>query len=413
MGNVYISLIHACELNDANPFDCLTELQEAPDRTCPKSRCLDAAETPGEPAAGLHQLASRDPTRVKCLMRRTLLALTLLPSITFLSPCQGWAHLQRSIDVPSLIRDAKVIAVGEVTDVWEGGREVSQFDGISESGRLMQARLRVLRVLKGNAGDELMFTFLRSNLGDSGFVGVNEGEFGLFFFRESDDGLIFVSHEYPKIIAGQEPCETDGEPLDRVVGELACVIQSPTSVVFDRVSALGALATVPAPSATEVLERAARELPSPLNLLAAIGLVARNDISALSLVEEGARTSPLLVISDKEHAIMEYHWGRALAGIKDPAAIPALARMLTVDDSEIRQGAVRGLRNTESEAALEPLSKALDDSNFWVRWEAVMALATITRQKEWYPVYDQFKGNEPLYLDYWKAWAAQKSSKDR
>lgn len=110
---------------------------------------------------------------------------------------------------------------------------------------------------------------------------------------------------------------------------------------------------------------------------------------------------------------MEYHWGRALAGIKDPAAIPALARMLTVDDSEIRQGAVRGLRNTESEAALEPLSKALDDSNFWVRWEAVMALATITRQKEWYPVYDQFKGNEPLYLDYWKAWAAQKSSKDR
>ena len=299
-----------------------------------------------------------------------------------------------------------------MTDVWEQGPEVSQFDGISESGRLMQARLRLLRVLKGNAVDELMFTFLRSNFGDSGFVGVNKGEFGLFFFRESNDGLIFASHEYPKIIAGQEPCVTTGEPLDRVVGELACVIESPTSAVFDRISALGALATAPATSATEVLQRAAHELPAPLNLLAAIDLVARNDISALPLIEEGARTSPMLDISDKG-STMQYHWGRALEGIKNAAAIPALARMLMVDDSEIRQGAVEGLRNTESEAALEPLSKALNDSNSWVRWKAVMALATITHQKEWYPVYDQFKENEQLYLDYWKAWAIRKFSKDQ
>jgi len=48
-------------------------------------------------------------------------------------------------------------------------------------------------VLKGNAVDELMFTFLRSNFGDSGFVGVNKGEFGLFFFRESNDSHICVS----------------------------------------------------------------------------------------------------------------------------------------------------------------------------------------------------------------------------
>jgi hypothetical protein len=141
-----------------------------------------------------------------------------------------------------------------------------------------------------------MFTFFRSNFGDSGFVGVNKGEFGLFFFRESGDGLIFASHEYPKIIAGQEQCVTAGEPLDRVVGELACVIESPTSAVFDRISALGALATAPATSATEVLQRAAHELPAPLNLLAAIDLVARNDISALPLIEEGARTSPMLDI---------------------------------------------------------------------------------------------------------------------
>jgi hypothetical protein len=314
------------------------------------------------------------------------------------------------MDVPALVRDAKVIAVGEVTDISAEVAQVSQFEGCP-SAHLMQGRLRVLRVLKGDAVDELMFKFFRSNLENCGLIGVNKGEFGLFFFRESEGGLILAGPEYPTIIAGRGPCLTAGEPLERVAGEFACVIQSPTSTIFDLISALRMLDLVPGPSATEALERAARELHPPFDLLAAIGLVARNDLSALPLVEEGARTSPTVVIADEGQTIFEYHWGRDLEGIKDPAAIPALARMLTFDDSLIRQGAVRALRNTESEAALEPLSKALDDSDFWVRWEAVMALATITHQKEWYPFYDQFKENEQLYLDHWKAWVIQELSK--
>jgi len=344
-------------------------------------------------------------------MRRVLWLLTLLLIIVFLGARRGWSYLAPSMDVSALIRDSNVIVVGEVTDVWEDGQENYQFKGISESGRLMRGRLRIQRLLKGDAVGELSFAFLRSNLGDSGLVGVDKGEFGMFFLRDSDDGLIFTSHFYPKIIAGQEECVTAGRPIDRVAGELACVIQSPTSTVCERLTSLQALGTVLAPSATEVLQQAARELPSPLNLLAAIDLVQRNDISALPLVEEGARISPTLKVSDKGNTIFEYHWGRALEGIKDPAAIPALARLLTVDDSEIRQGVVVGLRNTGSDAAIEPLSQALYDSNIWVRWGAVMGMAAITHQKEWYPFWDEFKDNEQLYLDYWKAWAIQRFSK--
>ena len=342
-------------------------------------------------------------------MRRFLFLLLVLLIIVFVGARWGWSYLAPPMDVSTFIRDANVIAVGEVIDVWDDGKENYQFNGVSESGRLMRARLLIHRVLKGDAAGELSFAFLRSDLADSGLVGVDKGEFGLFFFRESDDSLIFVSHFYPKIVAGHEECDTAGEPVDRVVGELACVIQSPASAVFDRISAMGALTSVPALSATQVMRRAARELPSPFNLLAAIHLVGRNDISALPLVEEGAQTSPLLVVSDRGNA-MQYHWGRALARIKDPAAIPALARMLKDDDSEIRQGAVEGLRNTGSEAALEPLSRALYDSDFWVRWNAVMGMAAITHQKEWYPFYDAFKDNEQLYLEHWKAWAFQSIS---
>ena len=71
-------------------------------------------------------------------MRRLLLILTVLPAIAFPGARRGWSHLQRSIEVPTLIRDASLIAVGEVTDVWEDGRKASQFNRISESGRLMR-----------------------------------------------------------------------------------------------------------------------------------------------------------------------------------------------------------------------------------------------------------------------------------
>jgi hypothetical protein len=171
-------------------------------------------------------------------MRRVLLLLTLLLIIVFLGARRGWSYLAPLMDVSALIRDSNLIVVGEVTDVWEDGQENYQFNGISESGRLMRARLRIYRALKGDAVGELSFAFLRSNLADSGLVGVDEGEFGMFFFRDSDDGPIFTSHFYPKIIAGQKECVTVGEPVDRVVGELACVIQSPTSSVFDRLSSL-------------------------------------------------------------------------------------------------------------------------------------------------------------------------------
>jgi len=64
--------------------------------------------------------------------------------IVFLGARRGWSDLQRSIDVPTLIPDASLIVVGEVTDAWEDGREASQFNGIYESGRLIRARLRIV-----------------------------------------------------------------------------------------------------------------------------------------------------------------------------------------------------------------------------------------------------------------------------
>ena len=46
MGDLFMRLIHSCELNGANPFDYLTELQRHSAELVAKSDGMDAMELP-------------------------------------------------------------------------------------------------------------------------------------------------------------------------------------------------------------------------------------------------------------------------------------------------------------------------------------------------------------------------------
>ena len=51
VGDLFMSLIHTCELNGANSFHYLTELQRHVPEVTAQSRRLDAVELPGDPRA--------------------------------------------------------------------------------------------------------------------------------------------------------------------------------------------------------------------------------------------------------------------------------------------------------------------------------------------------------------------------
>ena len=46
VGDLFMSLIYTCQLNRANPFDYLTELQRHADELAASPRALDAVELP-------------------------------------------------------------------------------------------------------------------------------------------------------------------------------------------------------------------------------------------------------------------------------------------------------------------------------------------------------------------------------
>ncbi len=92
-------------------------------------------------------------------------------------------------------------------------------------------------------------------------------------------------------------------------------------------------------------------------------------------------------------------------GVKDEAAVPSLARILSAGDTEARRAAVEALRNTNSPSAIAALAKALEDADTDVRYVAVIGLAEITGQNEWRPGPDEFAEDDARYLRYWRDWA--------
>jgi hypothetical protein len=155
---------------------------------------------------------------------------------------------------------------------------------------------------------------------------------------------------------------------------------------------------------TRLLQFAVKTQPPPLNILAAAFLVNRNDLTGLPLLEV-----ELMKSSEWKSGGGKLNMGAMLRGIKNPAAIPVLVKLMKSPDKDTRSGAVQALRNTKSKDAVEALIGGLYDEEWQVRWISTLGLAEIVGhgkgEKSWGPAHDTFKKDEQLYLDHWREWA--------
>jgi HEAT repeat protein len=138
-----------------------------------------------------------------------------------------------------------------------------------------------------------------------------------------------------------------------------------------------------------------------LRLAVAGALLARNDILALPEVESAllhpAPTAPPYLLHNLNYAISE--------GVKDQAAIPALARLLRASQPETRRAAASALMHTGTAACIPALLSGLSDPDMHVRYYGAVGLAEITGQLEWRPNMDDFMSHEQRYLSHWREWA--------
>lgn len=311
-----------------------------------------------------------------------------------------------SLNLSDLVRDADLIAIGQVTRVREDGKTIIEQGGQSIAARRMIATLHVVRILKGTANSNSITVGFSLPEIPLGYAGIAASEFGMFFLHKWNGHEYLVTNPYyPFLVASMSaPPGGVGSDFDRVVAEIAQVLIVPGASLDQRRSAIDVLGRVKTTSAIVALRAASREADPTVRLRAAAFLLRQDDVSVLTSVED-------ILVKAPENIDASLLRGLAFAiqdGIKNQEAIPILTRVLRTQDVQIRRAAAAALRHTEVDGAVEPLSIALEDDDREVRYHAVLGLATITGQTEWGPALDQFGRDEQRYLNHWRNWLRTK-----
>ncbi|GAC1411788.1 MAG: hypothetical protein NVSMB53_08020 [Gemmatimonadaceae bacterium] len=116
------------------------------------------------------------------------------------------------------------------------------------------------------------------------------------------------------------------------------------------------------------------------------------EVAASRLASSNSAELIRLIGSDDEAVVIEAI--RRAAALKSPAAVPALGKMLTVGESDMRLAAVTALTDIGSPGAMQMLERALVDDDREVRIVAVRALAARNARAALPKVEAAIKGKE-------------------
>lgn len=331
-------------------------------------------------------------------MHATIAQLVAILALASLQP--GGAELVRRLDVGSLVAAADLIVVGEVTEVIGGERDVIMLNERRVEVTESTAVIRVDEVLKGRIEDrELRFRFHIPQTPTAQIQPVPVHQYALLFLRDDHGSITVADPTYPFLRALPGKVRRS-EPIDGVALALGQVLMSDRLSKAERGKALDALVTIRTPVSRDILVTAMNTTKGDFQLLIAAGLVGSGEVAGLHVVERA------LLEQGGLPGRMADLLGGSLAGLRDPQAIPSLARLMALNSPRVRLGVATALRQSRSPGAIGPLVRFLDDRDWTVRYYAVVGLGEITGQDEWTPSIDAFQGNPERYLAHWRDWAA-------
>jgi hypothetical protein len=315
-----------------------------------------------------------------------------------------------TLNIPELISGSDLIIVGRVDSVRQVSSTTMELYGRELPARVMVCEIEVSRPLKGRlpgAVAKIRFELPVTPAGGIGYRGIPSGSYRLVFLRASGAYYNFSNPYYPSFPAVPGVEENATTILDQVVAQLAAVIQTADSPEADKLEALFYAQGLNNIALKTALRSGLQSENKSIQLSVATVLLERNDVSALP-VAENALVHPK---ADLPPYLLQNLSSGIARGIRDERAIPGLGRILLgAPDAYARRGAASALRATGSPLATVSLGQGLKDTDFEVRYLAVIGLAEITGQNEWRPLEEDFREHEQRYLTHWTEWV---NSSDR
>jgi hypothetical protein len=230
-----------------------------------------------------------------------------------------------------------------------------------------------------------------------GWIAPEERAFGLFFFRRTETETLEFTDPYLTWIQTARGLTSRGDsPLDRVVSILSTLLSIPDANIETKGNAIVMLQFSKSNASLLALRDSLSNPTLEVSARAAGALMWRRDASGLEIFKR------VFLQGQPVPKSLEQTLPNTLGDIGDPNIIPDLEELSGSSSVYMRRGATFALMRMKSPKAVNALSKMLGDSDFQVRYNAVVGLADSMGENAWRPSLQEFKSDEIKYLSHWR-----------
>jgi hypothetical protein len=307
-----------------------------------------------------------------------------------------------TLDIADLTNSSELVIVSRVVGVTKLKHERKTLAGIEQDCQVVQAKLEVIRSLKGSPNSSTIAVNYLIPLQDSiGYRGVRNNDVIVALLELTNENGVykFTSPYHPSLPALSLPPAKAGTVVDDVVAEVAQVISSSEADWSARRRAMFVLNHVSSTIVTNALRRAVLDTDRRVNLYASAFLLLRNDVSGLQVATKALLGTQPLRMDDRSTLLAGIDHG-----LHNAESINTLRELLQSPDADVRAAAASGLGNTGSSQAYSVLVHVLNDASLSVRYSAARALANLSGDGNWQPQDLQtFASEEQKYLEHWRS----------
>ena len=336
-------------------------------------------------------------------MKRAL-RVTIMCMVGALCASRGMGAFAPSLNLAELTEHSDLIVLGSVQSVSPVGARGLRVNGVELAVQGFLAQIVIDRVLKGEPASSMITCEYVLPEQFNGYAGLSAGSYRLLFLKAERNTHVFANPYYPSLPAVVGQLTPVGETLDKVASVVAAALRSPTVPDSAKEGLIWQLAKNAPPQLKGAFRDVAMHGTPNVKFTAVAALLQQNDLEALASVEQ-ALMDPPPGISPGVLQLLRAGLQRVGA---TPAAEPTMVRLLRANAPETRYAAAAALRLGGAPRSIPYLVTALDDSDFRVRYTAVIALSEITGDKPHGPSMDAFRQNEVTYVTYWKQWSERR-----
>jgi len=308
--------------------------------------------------------------------------------------------------LPALMSQSAMVLTGDVVSVEEVPITPVGSTKDYAPSRVFVAAVAINRIYKGQSDVRSIRIVYENPRGKSCFVSdcekISPGEYYLFFLEKIGTEYRLLNPQYGKFPLSRLHAATQVMGLAGIEADLVAGLnENDPKRLVTTVELFGSLGHV---SSTEPLRAALAHgggKSSPITQGAIyVSLFRLGDYSRLS--ESGAFIET--TTHDPQVSLLQQQLCAQIAAIRELQTSPTLITFSRSSTDQLRESAVHALREMSATDAIPTFVAALDDPLQPVRYDAVLALATLEKNWDLAPSLQLFSENEIKYITAWKNW---------